>query len=96
MAAIRDSTISGIGMVSRALASAATRSASWSRTQDGAPFVYDFSFGYDGDFSKQAEAHKAGEKLMQALNARLGEKLALKDVHKWLGSKVRVLLDQPL
>lgn len=68
----------------------------WSRTQDGAPFVYDFSFGYDGDFSKQAEAHKAGEKLMQALNARLGEKLALKDVHKWLGSKVRVLLDQPL
>lgn len=68
----------------------------WSRTEGGAPFVYDFSFGYDGDFSRQIEAHKAGEKLMQALNARLGEKLAMKDVHRWLGSKVRVLLDQPL
>ncbi len=35
MAAMRDSTISGMGMVSAALASAAARSASWSRTHDG-------------------------------------------------------------
>lgn len=68
----------------------------WSRTEGGAPFVYDFSFGYDGDFTKQIEAHKAGEKLMQALYAQLGEKLAMKDVHKWIGSKVRVLLNKPL
>ena len=35
MAAMRDSTISGTGMVSFALASAAASSASWSRTQHG-------------------------------------------------------------
>ena len=33
---------------------------------------------------------------MQALHAQLGEKLAMNDVHKWIGSKVRVLLNKPL
>lgn len=68
----------------------------WSRTEGGAPFVYDFSFGYDGDFTKQTEAHKVSERLMQALQTKLGDKLAMKDVHKWNGSKVRVLLNQPM
>lgn len=50
----------------------------WSRTEGGAPFVYDYSFGYDGDFSQQAEAHKAGEGFRLALYKKLGTPWAYK------------------
>ena len=68
----------------------------WSRTQGGAPFVYDFSFGYDGNFSQQAEAHKAGEEFTLALYKKLGDSLGIPDAWRWSGSKVRMLLNQPL
>lgn len=68
----------------------------WSRTEGGKPFVYDFSFGYNGDFTKQVEAHKSGEQLMKTLQTKLGGNLAMEDVHKWIGSKVRVFLNQPI
>lgn len=68
----------------------------WSHTEGGAPFVYDFSFGYDGDFSQQAVAHKAGEKLTLALYKKLGDSLGVQNAWRWNGSKVRMLLNQPL
>lgn len=68
----------------------------WSRTEGGAPFVYDYSFGYDGDFSQQAEAHKAGEGFMLALYKKLGDSLGVQNAWRWNGSKVRMLLNQPL
>lgn len=67
----------------------------WSRTPDGAPFVYDYSFGYSGDFAAMKSTHKAAEKAMAALYKELGGKLGYPQGERYVGSKVRILLNQP-
>lgn len=67
----------------------------WSRTPDGAPIVFDFSFGYEGDFAAMKDAHKASEKAMAALYKELGDKLGYPQGERYVGSKVRILLNQP-
>ncbi|MBR5878074.1 MAG: hypothetical protein IKY91_00890, partial [Akkermansia sp.] len=68
----------------------------WARTEGGNPFVYDFSFGYHGDFTSMQATHEAVEKAMQALYDGLNGKLGLPNAERYVGSKVRVLLNQPL
>ncbi len=42
----------------------------WTKTKGGAPYVYDFSFGYgDVDFYAVREAHAVGERFMEAVFA---------------------------
>lgn len=67
----------------------------WARTEGGKPFVYDFSFGYGGDFKAMKNVHKAAEKATQALYDELNGKLGLPNAERYVGSKVRVLLNQP-
>lgn len=68
---------------------------SWARGPHTAPFVYDYSFGYDGLYDKMAEAHKIAEKFTLALYAELNTKLGLgAEAIKWNGSKARLLLNQ--
>ena len=69
----------------------------WSRTEGGAPFLYDFSFGYsDLDFYTVAETHAAGEQFMaKVLKEELGA-LTSPDSGKWGGSKVRQMMNRPI
>jgi len=69
----------------------------WSRTEGGAPFLYDFSFGYsDLDFYAVASTHAAGEQFMiKVLKDELGA-LASPDSGKWGGSKVRQMMNRPV
>ena len=67
----------------------------WARTDGGAPFVYDYSYGYDGDFDKMAVTHAAAEDFLSAIYRDLGPVIGFGDAGKWGGSKVRVLLQQP-
>ena len=67
---------------------------SWSRTPDGPPVVYDFSFAYEGDYAKMAEVHKAAEKFTLALYKDLNDRLGFKDTWRWGGSKVRLFFNQ--
>jgi len=69
----------------------------WSTTEGGAPYLYDFSFGYgDLDFYAIAETHSAGEQFM--IKVVQGELSALggPDGEKWGGSKVRKLMNRPV
>ncbi len=69
----------------------------WTKTKGGAPYVYDFSFGYgDVDFYAVREAHAVGERFMEAVFADQLYKLQPKDGEKWAGSKVRFLMNRPL
>lgn len=67
----------------------------WARTENGKPFVYDYSFGYDGDFDKMGVTHEAAEKFTISLYKDMGPSLGFENAAKWGGSKVRVLLGQP-
>lgn len=67
----------------------------WARTDGGAPFVYDYSYGYDGDFDKMTATHAAGEDLLTALYKELNPSMGFENPARWGGSKVRVLLGQP-
>lgn len=67
----------------------------WARSDGGKPFVYDYSYGYDGDFDKMTVTHVAAEDLLTALYRDLGPSMGFSDAAKWGGSKVRVLLQQP-
>ena len=67
----------------------------WARTEGGAPFVYDYSYGYDGDFDKMTATHVAAEDFLQALYRELGPSIGFSNAADWGGSKVRVLLQQP-
>lgn len=69
----------------------------WSRTEGGAAFLYDFSFGYgDLDYYAVAATHAAGEQFMhKVMKEELGA-LASPDSGKWGGSKVRQLMNRPI
>ncbi len=67
---------------------------SWARRDNAAPFVYDFSFGYDGDYAALAQAHKAAEAFTLALYNNLNSKIGFPDAGRWNGSKARLLLNQ--
>ena len=69
----------------------------WSKTKGGAPYLYDFSYGYGGvDFYAVGEAHEAGERFMEAV---FGDQLYgwnPANGEKWGGSKVRYLMNRPM
>jgi hypothetical protein len=68
----------------------------WSATEGGAPYVYDFSFGYDDiDFYALGSTHAAGEQFV--LKVFKGDLAALggPDGDHWAGSKVRKLMNRP-
>ncbi len=69
----------------------------WSRTEGGAPFLFDFSFGYgDLDFYAIAKTHASGERFMAKV---IGEELAglvAPDSGKWGGSKVRLMMNRAI
>jgi len=69
----------------------------WAAKEGGAPYLYDFSYGYgDVDFYAVAETHAAGEQFL--LKVVMGELsgLAMPDSEKWAGSKVRKLMNRPV
>jgi hypothetical protein len=69
----------------------------WSATEGGAPYVYDFAFGYnDIDFYALETTHAAGEQFM--LKVFKGELPGLggADGDRWGGSKVRKLMNRPI
>ncbi len=69
----------------------------WAAKEGGAPYLYDFSYGYgDLDFYAIAETHAAGEQFL--LKVVLGELsgLGMPDGEKWGGSKVRKLMNRPV
>lgn len=69
----------------------------WAAKEGGAPYLYDFSYGYgDLDFYNIAEVHAAGEQFL--LKVVMGElsSLAMPDGGKWGGSKVRKLMNRPV
>ena len=69
----------------------------WAAKEGGAPYLYDFSYGYgDLDFYNIAEVHAAGEQFL--LKVVMGElsSLAMPDGPKWGGSKVRKLMNRPV
>ena len=69
----------------------------WAAKEGGAPYLYDFSYGYgDLDFYAIAETHAAGEQFL--LKVVMGELsgLGMADGAKWGGSKVRKLMNRPI
>jgi hypothetical protein len=67
----------------------------WSRSEGGAPFLYDFSFGYsDLDFYAVAETHAAGEQFMAKVLKEELSSLTAPDSGKWGGSKVRQMMNR--
>lgn len=69
----------------------------WSATEGGAPYLYDFSFGYgDLDFYAIAETHTAGEQFMIKVIKEELSGLGGAASEKWGGSKVRKLMNRPI
>ncbi len=69
----------------------------WAAKEGGAPYLYDFSYGYgDIDFYGVAETHAAGEQFL--LKVVMGElaNVGVADGAKWGGSKVRKLMNRPI
>ncbi len=69
----------------------------WTAKEGGAPYLYDFSYGYgDLDFYAIAETHAVGERfLTKVLQGELAG-LAFPDGEKFGGSKVRKLMNRPI
>lgn len=69
----------------------------WSTKGGEAPYLFDFSFGYeDVDFYGNDKIHAAGEAfLLKVIGGELKD-LALPDGEKWGGSKVRKLMKRPI
>ena len=69
----------------------------WATKEGGAPYLYDFSYGYgDLDFYAIAPTHAAGEKfLLTVIHGDLSG-LGMPDGEKWGGSKVRKLMNRPI
>ena len=69
----------------------------WARTQDGKPFLYDFSFGYsDIDFYGSPDLHAAGEQFMEKVLKGELASLTAPDSGKWGGSKVRQMMGRAI
>ncbi|MEO8584879.1 MAG: hypothetical protein ABI584_01835 [Acidobacteriota bacterium] len=69
----------------------------WAEKEGGAPYLYDFSYGYgDVDFYGIAETHAAGEQFL--LKVVMGDlaNVGMADGAKWGGSKVRKLMNRPI
>jgi hypothetical protein len=69
----------------------------WSTKNGEAPYLFDFSFGYDDvEFYGNEKIHAAGEAfLLKVLGDELKE-WAMPDGEKWGGSKVRKLMNRPI
>ena len=69
----------------------------WATKEGGAPYLYDFSFGYgDLDFYAIAETHAVGERfLVKVLQGEMAG-VAMPDGEKFGGSKVRKLMNRPI
>jgi len=69
----------------------------WAAKEGGAPYLYDFSFGYgDLDFYKIDETHAVGERfLVKVLQGEMAG-VAMPDGEKFGGSKVRKLMNRPI
>jgi hypothetical protein len=69
----------------------------WAAKEGGAPYLYDFSFGYgDLDFYAVAETHAVGERfLVKVLQGEMAG-VAMPDGEKFGGSKVRKLMNRPI
>jgi hypothetical protein len=69
----------------------------FAETEGGAPYVYDFSYGYsDLYFYDSAKVHEAGEQfLAKVLHGELAA-IAMPESEKWGGSKVRFLMKRAL
>jgi len=69
----------------------------WAATEGGAPYLYDFSYGYgDLDFYAVAATHAAGEQFLQKVLMGELSSLGMPDGEKWGGSKVRKLMNRPV
>lgn len=69
----------------------------WSATKGGAPYIFDFSFGYDDiDFYALGTTHAAGEQFVIKLFKGELAGLGGPDGDKWAGSKVRKMMNQPV
>lgn len=69
----------------------------WSEKEGAAPYLYDFSFGYeDVEYYGNDKIHAAGEAFVQkVLGAELKD-LAFPGGEQWGGSKVRKLMNRPI
>ena len=69
----------------------------WTDKEGGAPYLYDFSYGYeDVEIYGNEAIHTAGEKfLTKVIRGELGN-LAMPDGEKWGGSKVRKLMNRAI
>jgi hypothetical protein len=69
----------------------------FAETEGGAPYLYDFSYGYsDLYFYDSAKVHEAGEQfLAKVLHGDLAA-IAMPESEKWGGSKVRFLMKRAL
>jgi hypothetical protein len=69
----------------------------WAAKEGGAPYLYDFSFGYgDLDFYAVAETHAVGERfLVKVLQGEMAI-VAMPEGEKFGGSKVRKLMNRPI
>lgn len=69
----------------------------WTDKEGGAPYLYDFSYGYDDvDFYASAAIHAAGEAFLQKVICGELAALAMPEGGKWGGSKVRKLMNRPI
>jgi hypothetical protein len=69
----------------------------WSATEGGPPFLYDFSFGYEGtDFYALGATHAAGEQFMREMFKGELAGLGGPDGDRWGGSKVRKMMNRPV
>ena len=69
----------------------------WTTAQGGAPYLYDFSFGYgDLDFYAIANIHAAGEQFMIKVIKEDMSAVIAADSGKWGGSKVRQLFKRAI
>lgn len=69
----------------------------WTLSRDGAPILYDFSFGYgDIDFYNNHDLHAAGEAFMVKVVKKGLPQFYSTDLERWGGSKVRQLMNRPI
>lgn len=67
----------------------------WSRTEGGEIFLLDLSYRSEGDYYRNATAHRAAERFMAEVLCQDLKNLARPDSGNWGGSKVRALLNRP-
>ncbi len=66
----------------------------WARSDGAKPFVYDFSFGYEGEFDKMDATHTQAQDYTIAIYKELNKQIGFENTAQYGGSKVRVLLQE--